>query len=61
MGLEGRVQVGRVEKVSRGYVMETSKYLLIFFMAEKKKKKKKKEKERKKTPQTPSFLLFGGA
>ena len=31
MGLEGRVQVGEVEKVSRGYVMETSKYLLIFF------------------------------
>lgn len=31
VGLEGRVQVGRVEKVSRGYVMETSKYLLIFF------------------------------
>ena len=31
MGLEGRVQVGEVEKVSTGYVMETSKYLLIFF------------------------------
>ena len=32
VGLEGRLQVGGVEKVSRGYVMETSKYLLIFFL-----------------------------
>ena len=32
VGLEGRLQVGGVEMVSRGYVMETSKYLLIFFL-----------------------------